>query len=340
MKSNHIISILAFLLIFLSSCREISVTTMINEDGSFTRVITITDDSKDIDDSNLPYPIDASWEKKTMQDSSQSNNYIITYTKTYENSNVLNKELMQDTGWRKQIEREVKVKKSFWFFNSYLTYRETWKSANPFNNLDYRDYLSEEDLLWLTGYQLALNKEDSARIEEAENKAEQFLKEAISGEIIDELKRGIKDLGSAKLKPETVSLHKDSIVSKIESWDFDLAPDFIDFYAEWTDNEIVLQLHSIEPPLFENLDKNFIFLEKIFMMETFHSYVEMPGLIAETNSPSIKGNQVSWKVSGVSFLFEDYEMTVKSRIMNTWAYVVAGIVLLLLIVVLIAKARK
>ena len=58
MKTQHIVLLLLFVIITFSACREISVTTKVNEDGSFTRIITITGDSADIFKKNLPYPID------------------------------------------------------------------------------------------------------------------------------------------------------------------------------------------------------------------------------------------------------------------------------------------
>ena len=263
MKANNLIYILAAFLLFLSSCREISVSTIVNEDGSFTRIIEITKDSGMPDENDLPYPVDSTWERQENQDTTDGKTFSVTFAKRYENSELLNKELKMDTSWLKDIKREIDVKVRFWFFNSYVTYEETWKAANPFTELDYKEYLSEDDLEWITGLKLAINESDSAAMEEAEEKVEEFLKESLALEISNEL-----------------------------------------------------------------------------MMESFQSYVEMPGIITETNSPSLMGNQVSWKISGLSFFFEDYGVIVESRIANTWAYVVAGIIFLVLVVVLIVKGRR
>ncbi len=42
----------------------------------------------------------------------------------------------------------------------------------------------------------------------------------------------------------------------------------------------------------------------------------------------------------MSFFFEDYEMYVESRVMNYWAFVLSGIVVLLLLIALIVKIFK
>ena len=128
---------------------------------------------------------------------------------------------------------------------------------------------------------------------------------------------------------------------QIDRWDdFDSSWEFIDFLANWTGEEGVLDMDQNKTLAFDQIDKDMDFIEMVVMMQSFQSYVEMPGIITETNSPSFKGNLVNWQVSGISFLFVDNTMIVESRIVNTWAYVVAGIVLLMLIVLLVIKAKK
>lgn len=340
MKTKQFIPIIILLLLSLSSCREISVSTKVNEDGSFTRIITVTGDSSDVFNPDLPYPVDDTWVQSARKDTSSDGDYILTYTKTFKDSKQLNDEIGRDTGWRKQVNREIKVRKGFGFFYSYLTYRETWEAANPFSQLDYKDYLSEEDIHWLSGYQVVTNENDSMRMIEAEDKAEQFLYEAISAEIIIALENGARSLKSEELSGYDFRLYKDSIMQKMNEWDFKSARDFIDYYVEWTGDDRVLVLHEIESSVFDEIDRDILLLENVFGMEGHQVFVEMPGLITSTNSPSINGNQVSWKMSGMSFLFQDYEMSAQTRTVNKWAFVLAGIVLLLLVVVLVLKTRK
>ena len=66
----------------------------------------------------------------------------------------------------------------------------------------------------------------------------------------------------------------------------------------------------------------------------------MPGLITETNSYQLVGNQVKWRIKDHTIFFEDYEMYVESRVVNYWAFVVSGIVVLLLLISLIIKLFK
>ena len=81
-------------------------------------------------------------------------------------------------------------------------------------------------------------------------------------------------------------------------------------------------------------------LLELLCMEEYDEVVEMSGLITKTNSKSITGNRVSWKVNADKFLFGDYEMFVESRVVNLWAFIVSGLVILAAVVLLVVKGRK
>ncbi len=81
-----------------------------------------------------------------------------------------------------------------------------------------------------------------------------------------------------------------------------------------------------------------------FMWEASGDYtneVIMPGLIIDTNAPSIEGNKVIWKFESKRFAYTDYTMWVESRVVNTWAVVISGLaVLLILLGLLVPSLRK
>jgi hypothetical protein len=54
----------------------------------------------------------------------------------------------------------------------------------------------------------------------------------------------------------------------------------------------------------------------------------MPGLILDTNAPSVENNTVTWELKGRRFFWEDYEMRVESRTVNRWAIWLTGGLLL------------
>ncbi len=324
----------------LGSCREIKVETIVNDDGSFVRIIKITGDSTDVMRSGLPYPVDDTWEKVLEKDTIGNDEYLLTYTKQFSNSNALNNELEKDTGWRKKLKRSINIDKSFGVFYSYITYIEKIEAANPFTYLNYQDYISKTDLMWLTSKKIALNSSDSTALDLAEDIAEKYLEESFTAEIIQLLKSGLTKLNDPSFTPNDIDRYRDSISRNVNNMDFDSSSELADNLATWTGNEELFKLKSILKTQFEDLDNKIEFLWKTFQMEEYEVSVELPGLITETNSLSVVGNNTSWKVNSMSILFEDYVMKSESRVINIWMFIGAGIVILLFLIMLLVKSFR
>ena len=341
MRRKHIIFSIFTLAIIFSSCRELTINTVVNKDGSFTRIVTITGDSAHVfKPLNLPYPVDKTWKREVAKDTTKDKSYILTYTKLYKNSDLINHEISQDTGWIKKIDRTINVGKRFGFFYSYLLYTESIKASNPLTLLDYKDYLTNEDLLWLSGKRIVISSSDSAKMDQAGDKAIAYLINAITEEIINVIKIGLKQLNNPAIRPDLAENYRDSIAVKIDEWEFNSTLEFVDDLAIWSDNDEVYKLKEINYKTFMKLDSTMQFLDEIFDMDNYKMTVEMPGIITETNSGSTNGNIVLWNIDTVSFLFEDVTMEVESRVINKWMFIIAGIVLLSLLILIIIKSRN
>lgn len=339
MKTRNLIYMLLLMGFILSSCREINIKTIINNDGSFTRIITVKGDSAEVLDLNLPYPVDSSWVQEIYRDTSDSTAYICTHTKYYKNDDLLNAETQNDTSWRSQIQRNVEISKRFMFFYSFITYRQVYKAANPFRE-DYHGYIDAEDLLWISGAKTALSIKDSIRSDSAEVSLDNYYKHVLVVEIIDALNKGLLQLNDPHLNTIDLTMYRDSIAANAISWSSGKYENSIDALITWTGISELARLHNIEPSIFEELEKKDDYADKVFFGEEYTLEMEMPGLITETNSTVMHGNTVSWEIGSMSFFFEDYEMTVESRVMNYWAFVLSGLVVLLLLIALIVKIFK
>lgn len=321
----------------LSSCREITVKTQINTDGTFTRMIMIKGDSSDVIKPDLPYPVDASWERNIQKDTADSTQFICTYIKSFDDDEALNSSIREDSGWRKQIDREITISKRFMFFYSFLTYREVYKAADPSNLLNYKDYLRPVDMEWIRDQKVPISRQDSIQLDTAEARAIRYLFDALSEEIILALQNGLDRSKDPDLKGIDVSIYRDSIAKYDTSWiDIDLYESINDL-SDWTGIEKVNVLHTLSPPVFEDLYDKVRFFEHIMDMVEYDIEVEMPGLITATNSTQLLGNTVNWHIHSLSFYFDDYEMYVESRVVNYWAFIVTGVVLLLLLILMIRK---
>jgi hypothetical protein len=341
MKTRNIILSLAILLVlFFGACREVTVTTKVNPDGSFTRIITVTGDSSDVFRTDLPFPVNDTWARAASRDTSDSTKYIMTYTRQFLNSEELNQEIKSDTGSYRNLERDISISKKFRFFFSYLTFKEVYRSANPFTKLDYHDFLTDDDIQWYSGLKISSTPADSLRKKEAEDKVLAFLVTSATSEVESIIHDGIKKLNNPLLNSADISTYHDSLYQIIDAMDFKDGEEFAEAYFKWSGNEAFLMLNKLEPPLFENFMKKMKVLEAIFGLEGYTEEVVMPGLITATNSAMLKGNQVRWEFQPMSVAASDYEMFVESRVINYWAFVLLGVVILALVIVSIMNAVR
>ena len=66
----------------------------------------------------------------------------------------------------------------------------------------------------------------------------------------------------------------------------------------------------------------------------------MPGIILNTNAKTVEGNKVIWEFDENRFCYEDFNMTVQSRVVNVWAFVVSGVIVLVVIILLLLPKFK
>jgi len=67
------------------------------------------------------------------------------------------------------------------------------------------------------------------------------------------------------------------------------------------------------------------------MDDNYHFTINMPGLLVETNSDKIESSRLGWEVDFFDFYFRGMLMQAQSRIVNTWAFIVAGLIVFLLL---------
>jgi len=340
MKTRHVIGSLMVLLLIFGACREITVRTTVHDDGSFTRTIIIRGDSSDVFKKDLPYPVDTTWAMEVKQDTADSAKLVVTYTREFQNNDDLMAEIQGDTSWMKQIPRHTEIRKRFGFFYSRLVYKEVYSSANPFKELSYKDFLTPEEYLWITRQKPVQSPADSVKRKDAEDKVFQYLEKSATAEAEKILADGIARLNDPALDPKEVGKYHDSIHAALNRWDKTDSLLFIDKLSKWSGNPAYLRLNELKPPLFEEFRQHVEFLTDILGMEEFHVEAELPGVITKTNSNILAGNKISWDVFPMAFLLEDYTMSAESRIVNTWAFILTGLVLLGLVALLVYKNLK
>ncbi len=66
----------------------------------------------------------------------------------------------------------------------------------------------------------------------------------------------------------------------------------------------------------------------------------VPGVIVETNAQEVRGTTVVWRFNNEHLALADYRMTVESRVVNLWAMILSGIVVLMAVVVPLSRRRR
>jgi hypothetical protein len=341
MKTTHIISaLLFFLLLGFSSCREITVTTKINPDGSFTRMIKVTGDSAEVNSRDLPFPVDETWKKSFSMDSTDTTRYLVTYSKSFRNSDILNESIKNDTSSYGILKRQISVNKKNGFFFSYLTFKEVYKCVNPFQTIDYKKFVSEEDIRITDGTVIPLTPADSAREKDAEDNIDQYLLKSVVAELESITQEGIGKLGDNALSGVKLSDYHDSICAGINRLDLKKGDEVLDLYANYSGNDAFLKLKTLQPPLYQGFDEKLSILYKVLELSGYKEVVELPGLITGTNSATINGNQVSWDFAFLPVLVRDLEFNAESRVINYWAFFLSGFVVFFLVALLVVKSIK
>ena len=340
MKTRHLVFGLVILIMVLSSCRDITVRTIVNTDGSFTRIVTISGDSAEAFKMELPYPVDASWAMTSKKDSASKGKFIVSYTKKFRDCEELRAETGKDTSWLRQLIRPIEIRKRFGFFYSYIDYKETYSKANPFTALPYEAFVTPDEYLWLIRRHTIQNPADSIKSKEAEEKVMTYLIESSITEVERILSGGIRKLNDPNLDAIKVGDFHDKFRDAISKWNPKDDEVLIDSLRMWTGNSAVEHLKDIQPPLFGEFNRKAKFLENLLMLEAFHVETELPGLITATNSTMLNGNRVTWEVFPLAFLLEDYTMMAQSRVINVWAFIISGLIMLGLISLLAVKSLR
>jgi hypothetical protein len=75
----------------------------------------------------------------------------------------------------------------------------------------------------------------------------------------------------------------------------------------------------------------------------FESIVTLPGLFLDTNAGKLNGNTATWSFTRDQLEVTDYSMYAESRVVNTWAFIVTGVIAVGLTVLLLlphVRTRK
>lgn len=327
--------------LMVSGCLEVQTTTQVNPDGTLLRTQILSGDSTEVWTHRFPTTIDNTWTVSVRRLEKGGFNRVAT--KLFRDAAEMN-ESFKDASSLSLRFHAVLEKRFLWFFTEF-NYRETYAKYNPFEAIPLSEYVSPAAVEQF--YRHEVNKEpystkgDSLAIEDAGKRWEEWRSRNMFESYYTELMKGLSALNEPSLPLSMVNARKEELYQKTEHWisgsgnmDTILA-----LVQQVLKSPLVRQAARKNADGFASHKAKLAFVEE--MLSTPHQMsIVMPGLILDTNGPTIEGNKVTWKEVTLFAYMTDYEIWVKSRVVNWWAVVVSAVVVLVAIVLAVGVGLR
>lgn len=351
--------------IIAGSCIEYyKVSTKINPDGSLTRTIQVVSDSNSFFEGNLKVPADSSlwkisgkWIHMVPGDTSSEKKYEYTATRHFNNVAELNDFLKIDSDTTKEVETKVEFRKKFRWFYTFIIFSETYLKEMPFNHAEIDEYMSEGEYSFFYDDEYTYNREndslihiadltvipelspdDSIRVEELEEeimlKFSDWFVRNVFEEYTDLVLNATKE--SMPEKHKVLIDNKEELYKKFdlkelilfESKDDDTPMSIVADFLELSEDSI----KKLNPPVFDLFYKKLDNTNEHGLNNfTVKNMFEMPGDLINTNADSISMNKSYWNYNTLRSYAKDYTLYSEVRIINKWAFVISGIVIIVLL---------
>lgn len=326
MKMKYYLILLTFVLSMIlnfSGCREYKTSTKINSDGSCVRTVMVKDNTVEPDSIVFPVPVDKSWKIERTKAKDDSTQTVYTATKDFGNVNDINNEYKN----KEKIGLHVNLDKKFRWFYTYYDYEEVYQSYFPFKKIPIRNFLTPQE------YELYL-KDDTTKA--FKKRLDKYAEENYFEYFFQELLNLVRNNKTADLTPDLIISKKEKIKENInEHGD---KTDLMQYLEKVLGTKSVWKLKNgideIVKTIMDRMD------QYSTANGSYKNEVAMPGIILNTNAKTVEGNKVIWEFDENRFCYEDFTMTVQSRAVNVWTFIVSGVVVFAVVILLILPKLK
>jgi len=323
--------ILGLSLIFIplfSGCLEITGTTIVSEDGTMERTFTIEGDSDKVHAKTSIIPIDDNWKRTITKD--RNGKFVLMAKRSFASTAEMNAAMRGEEGRTLQI--SVSLEKHFRWFFSTLHYSETCKTFRQLRTVPLKTWITPEEMSLMTKH--VLDKEpfekasDSVSVDRIYKRFEEWeernLFEAFFKVILD----GARSTGNESLRVADLLRMKDSLYACSQ------------LYVREQNMEKIIGVfsdHFGKYAVQSALDANSLGMDTLKKKLDFQTSVGsnaytvklvMPGFITATNASSLEGTTATWKNVISRSSIADFEMWAEARVVNWWAIIVTGGVVL------------
>ena len=341
-KSSFTIGLaLVIAMLTLPGCLDIWITTQIRPDGSLSQSIAFQGDSAEIADVRFGCMRENGWKKEWTKP--EKDKYKLVLTRDFRSVKDLNTSMNPADTSQSLIRTQSTLQRKFrWFFTRF-EYEQKALKANPYPWINYHDYLTSEDVRLISLSDDGRKSDpayDSIAYKITEKKFEDYVYRSMYEDLYRTLVSILREDHSLTLTPDVLSTKKETMYHYL-----------IDSLNGDSSEEILRGIgHVINHPDIETIRGKYInrfdgFQERMNFYQScsddnYKFAIRMPGLLLQSNSQKIEGAQAGWDLPYYRFFFEDFTMSAESRVINTWAFVVAGIILLIAAAGLIAGIRR
>jgi hypothetical protein len=337
---------LALACLFSSCEQDITVETIVHEDGSLDRTITFEDVDSAIAVKNMFGISQATgwavameeWDRTESEDT-----WTVQFNKKFASVEASNSEMATNTDTTFVLRSEVEEK--FRWFYTYMKYSDTYGALNRFDGLNPGDYFTAEDYAFidrLPAEGKTIPKADSLYLRKLNEKIfDHYASRAIYDENYAVLANVMRENDIEDRWIDTLASHKESLYRYFFRNQDDLVDE--DFMLRFADSLQIPMPYPKGRDDFEQLGSD---LEKrlIFMSDAnsgkFSQAIQMPWPVINTNADSVAGTRVFWSPPLIKFMLKDYTMYAESRRINYWAVLVSGVLVLLTVVLLAGRAFR
>lgn len=340
-------------LLFPGCLETYDVTTVVSADGTCERVITLKRDSRKLPSGAFPVPVDSSWTcawsettKAAATDGpgSGGREYIYRAKKRFSDFEELNRAYppQRDPA---NLEIRVRVEKKFRWFYTYYVYDETYGRFDPLHDpIQPSAFLTEEEI------QRFMSSEKPDSLLEAKWKLwDQRKKEEWAFVLLIDLVRKKND---PALPVSLFEQHKERLIAAFSHdsssgggaarkkgqkgrpspkvQEPGVNGEVLEVMARVLNTTAVWGLSAG----LDSLGAEFFRRDSVAGRANgaYTNTVVVPGVIVETNAQEVRGTTAVWRFNHEHLALADYHMTVESRVVNLWAMIVSGIVVLMAIV--------
>jgi len=326
---------------FLPGCLDIYLTTQLFPNGEIEKTIVIKGDSTSIPNTPFYFMRDSGWTKKWIQGDDNKPNLVLT--KKFRSCKELNKVMNPADSTIQTVRVQSELKRKFRWFFTYFDYSETIYRTDPYKTLDWHDYLSEKELRLVKisdEEKLKTDPEyDSLEYKKTDKKLEEFVTRSAAEDYYRILMSILAKEPGYTAEINLLRTRKEEFFRfMIDSTGDSDGPEILEAVGKFCDRPGMTALGEKYPESFKLFDDKMEFWANVGS-NSFKFIIRMPGILLKTNSTQVQGLETRWELTSDEIYFEDTILTCESRVINRWAFYVAGIIILIALAGLAGSIR-